>query len=685
MRTFHRVLSVAIAAAVLSTPVTAAELTGTLKKIKDSGTITLGHRDSSIPFSYFGDNSRQPIGYSHDLQLKVVEAIKEHGAVAIQQLYHVGAHGDSDNSFHPHWSPSGGPSYHDSDGSHPMTEAEILETIDGFVEAARRCRDAGFDGVEVWAAYLGMVDQFWTPWRNRRDDQWGGSLENRTRMSREILTRIRQVCGPDFIVGLAVSDEPDVKVALQRDELAKIIRLHDELGLIDYVTCGSGGYLDFYKLMPTFLYPEKLGADLASVLKGVVRNAVVIAESHIRTPENAETVLGEGSADLVSIVRGQIADPHLATKAGDDRPDEIRGCISCNQMCWGRRSRDYWISCLINPSVGRESEWNGDRFVKTGDPKRLLVVGGGPAGASAAIYAARKGIRTGVAAERFGGQVLDTMAIENFISVPYTEGPKLAAALEQHVKDYQVDVMNLQRAEKLVPAGADGLVEVQLANGASLKSKTVILSTGARWRQMNVPGENEYRNKGVAYCPHCDGPLFKGKRVAVIGGGNSGVEAAIDLAGIVAQVTLIEFDGKLRADEVLQRKLHSLPNVRVVTSAQTTEVLGDGSKVTGLVYKDRVGGDTHRVELEGIFVQIGLLPNTEWLKGVVELSPRGEIVIDDRGQTSVPGVFAAGDATTVPYKQIVIAMGEGSKAALSAFDHLIRSSAPVETADAVAA
>ena len=323
--------------------------------------------------------------------------------------------------------------------------------------------------------------------------------------------------------------------------------------------------------------------------------------------------------------------------------------------------------------------------IKAKAPYDVLVVGGGPAGAAAAIYAARKGIRTGVAAERFGGQVLDTMAIENFISVPYTEGPKLAAALEQHVKDYQVDVMNLQRAEKLVPAGADGLVEVQLANGASLKSKTVILSTGARWRQMNVPGENEYRNKGVAYCPHCDGPLFKGKRVAVIGGGNSGVEAAIDLAGIVAQVTLIEFDGKLRADEVLQRKLHSLPNVRVVTSAQTTEVLGDGSKVTGLVYKDRVGGDTHRVELEGIFVQIGLLPNTEWLKGVVELSPRGEIVIDDRGQTSVPGVFAAGDATTVPYKQIVIAMGEGSKAALSAFDHLIRSSAPVETADAVAA
>ncbi|NYZ61654.1 alkyl hydroperoxide reductase subunit F [Luteimonas deserti] len=316
-------------------------------------------------------------------------------------------------------------------------------------------------------------------------------------------------------------------------------------------------------------------------------------------------------------------------------------------------------------------------------PFDVLVVGGGPAGAAAAIYAARKGIRTGIAAERFGGQVLDTMAIENFISVKETEGPKLAAALEQHVREYEVDIMDLQRATRLVPAGADGLVEIGLENGASLRSRTVVLSTGARWRQMNVPGEDQYRNKGVAYCPHCDGPLFKGKRVAVIGGGNSGVEAAIDLAGIVAHVTLIEFDAQLRADEVLQRKLRSLGNVRVVTSAQTTEVLGDGSRVNGLVYRDRTGGDSHRVELEGVFVQIGLLPNTEWLKDVVALSPRGEIIVDDRGQTSLPGVFAAGDATTVPYKQIVIAMGDGSKAALSAFDHLIRT--PVQERQAVAA
>jgi alkyl hydroperoxide reductase subunit F len=315
-------------------------------------------------------------------------------------------------------------------------------------------------------------------------------------------------------------------------------------------------------------------------------------------------------------------------------------------------------------------------------PFDMLIVGGGPAGASAAIYAARKGIRTGVVTERFGGQVLDTMGIENFISVQETEGPKLAAQLENHVKTYDVDIMNLQRASALLPADPDGLYTVQLESGASLRSRSVILSTGARWREMNVPGEREYRGRGVAYCPHCDGPLFKGKRVAVIGGGNSGVEAAIDLAGIVAHVTLIEFDNRLRADEVLQRKLRSLPNVRVIVSAQTTEVHGAGGKVNALSYRDRNSGESHRVELEGVFVQIGLLPNTEWLKGTVALSPRGEIEVDARGQTSLPGVFAAGDATTVPYKQIIIAMGEGSKAALSAFDYLIRSSAPAEQAAA---
>lgn len=304
----------------------------------------------------------------------------------------------------------------------------------------------------------------------------------------------------------------------------------------------------------------------------------------------------------------------------------------------------------------------------------VLVIGGGPAGAAASIYSARKGIRTGIAAQRFGGQVLDTMSIENFISVTETEGPKLVRAMEEHVREYDIDVMNLQTASRLVPATEQGgLHTVEFESGASLKAKTVILSTGARWREMNVPGEQEYRTRGVAYCPHCDGPLYKGKDVAVIGGGNSGVEAAIDLAGLVKHVTLLEFADTLRADEVLQKKLKSLPNVTVIKSAMTTEVVGDGSKVTGLIYQDRNTEESHTVNLDGIFVQIGLLPNTEWLKDSVALSKHGEIEIDTRCATNIPGVFAAGDVTTVPYKQIVIAMGEGSKASLSAFDHIIRS------------
>jgi len=336
----------------------------------------------------------------------------------------------------------------------------------------------------------------------------------------------------------------------------------------------------------------------------------------------------------------------------------------------GRMGEEEILAKLDTGASARDAE-----KLSAKDAFDVLVVGGGPAGAAAAIYAARKGIRTGVAAERFGGQVLDTMAIENFISVNETEGPKLARALENHVREYDVDIMNLQRAAQLIPASAaGGLHEIKLENGASLKAKTLILATGARWREMNVPGEQEYRGRGVAYCPHCDGPLFKGKRVAVIGGGNSGVEAAIDLAGIVAQVTLLEFDSQLRADAVLQKKLNSLPNVTVITSALTSEVHGDGQKVTGLTYKDGNSSEFHQLELEGIFVQIGLLPNSDWLKGTVELTSRGEIIVDARGETSLPGIFAAGDVTTVPYKQIVIAVGEGAKASLSAFDHLIRSS-----------
>lgn len=340
----------------------------------------------------------------------------------------------------------------------------------------------------------------------------------------------------------------------------------------------------------------------------------------------------------------------------------------------GRMSLEEIVGKLDTNAAARDAVKLSEK-----DPYDVLIVGGGPAGAAAAVYAARKGIRVGVAAERFGGQVNDTMGIENYISVLETDGPKFAAALEAQVRHYEVDIMNLQRAEKIVPAAdVGGWVQVHLANGGVLQARSVIVSTGARWRNVNVPGEQEYKNKGVAYCPHCDGPLFKGKRVAVIGGGNSGVEAAIDLAGVVAHVTLVEFADALKADAVLVSKLKSLPNVTIHVNAQTTEITGDGQKVNGLRYKDRATGQETLVALEGVFVQIGLVPNTEFLKGTLELSKFGEIVIDDKCHTNLPGVFAAGDVTTVPYKQIVIAAGEGSKAALSAFDYLIRTPQPVE-------
>jgi NADH-dependent peroxiredoxin subunit F len=334
----------------------------------------------------------------------------------------------------------------------------------------------------------------------------------------------------------------------------------------------------------------------------------------------------------------------------------------------GRMSVEEIVAKLDTGAAARDAVKMSEKA-----PYDVLIVGGGPAGAAAAVYAARKGIRVGIAAERFGGQLNDTMSIENYISVLETNGPKLAADLEAQVHHYGVDIMAMQRASKIVSAEqTGGMTEVHLENGGVLKAKSVILSTGARWRNVNVPGEAEYKNKGVAYCPHCDGPLFKGKRVSVIGGGNSGVEAAIDLAGIVEHVTLIEFADQLKADAVLVNKLKSLPNVTIHANAQTTEITGEGGKVNGLSYKDRATDVVHHIELEGVFVQIGLVPNTEFLKGSLELSKFGEIVVDAKGHTSMPGVFAAGDCTTVPYKQIIIAAGEGAKAALSAFDHLIR-------------
>ena len=363
-----------------------------------------------VPVHRTGVLTRGNLAWESDEIIKpfqrITSRIREAGAVAIQQLYHVGAHGDSDLSFQPHWSPSGGLSYHDSDGSHRMTEGEIDELLAAHLAAAKRAKACGYQGVEVWAAYHSLIDQFWTPWSNTRDDRWGGSLENRTRFSRTLIENIRRACGEDFIIGLAISYSPAYEVTLQAESLCEIIALHDATGHVDYVTCGAGSYLEFEAIIPPFTHAEKLTTPMTAQLKGIVRHAVITSEAGVRTPENAETILSAGEADLVSIVRGQIADPHLARKVTEGRAEDIRGCISCNQMCWGRRSRDYWISCLINPSAGREWEWGGDRFTPAESPRSVLVVGAGPAGLEAARAAAERGHTVEIveASGQIGGQ-----------------------------------------------------------------------------------------------------------------------------------------------------------------------------------------------------------------------------------------------------------------------------------------
>ena len=502
--------------------------------------------------------------------------------VMIHQIYHVGQHGDFDNSYEPNWSPSGLPSYHDSDGSHAMSEAEIEEVIEGFVQAARRAKESGFDGVEVMAAYHAIFDQFWTPWSNRREDRWGGSLENRTRFSSEVLRRIRQTTGEDFIIGLGVSCDPDIEVTLPIEQLQEVVAWHDERELMDYVTCGSGSYFDFYKIMPTFLYPDKLGPPFAEALKQVCRHARIQSESHIRTPENANTVIGSGQADMVSIVRGQIADPHMAAKAMEDRPEDIRPCISCNQMCWGRRSRDYWISCLVNPSSGREFEWDGDRFTPAETPKRVLVVGGGPGGMEVARVAAERGhqVTLAEASHQLGGQFrlagMQPRRAQILDLIDWYEGQ-----LEKH--QVTVALNTPMEADEVKAAEAD----------------VVILATGS------LPAETGFQR----FRPEVDklpgielGNVWSvedvmarvarpGKKVLVLddGGNWRGCGTAWHLAEQGHEVTLVTPDSMVgrelvrsAADYPLRRKLKTL-GASFITDTLVKEWHGDGATLLNVL------------------------------------------------------------------------------------------------------
>jgi 2,4-dienoyl-CoA reductase-like NADH-dependent reductase (Old Yellow Enzyme family) len=445
---------------------------------------------------------------------KVTDAVHEHGATIIHQLYHVGQHGDFDNSYEPNWSPSGLPSFHDSDGSHAMSEVEIEEIVESFVQAARRAKESGFDGIEIFAAYNAIVDQFWTPFNNRRDDRWGGAFENRMRFSRLIMERIRKMAGEDFIVGLAVNMDPDVKVSLTIEQLEEIVAWHDERQLMDYVTCGTGSYFSFGGIIPSVFFADKLGAPHAEALKKALKHARMQCESHIRTPENADYVVAAGQADMVSIVRGQIADPHLANKAREGRAEDIRPCLSCNQMCWGRRYRDYWISCLINPSAGREFEWGGDRFTPAKKPKSVLVVGGGVAGLEAARVAAERGhkVTLAEASDRLGGQFrlagmqprrgqildyidwlerqLNKLQVKVLLNTPLDAGEIKAFGADEAIMatGSQPDGKGFQRALPALDAipgierGNVWTAEDVMSRAARLGQRVIVLDETANWK-----------------------------------------------------------------------------------------------------------------------------------------------------------------------------------------------------------
>jgi 2,4-dienoyl-CoA reductase-like NADH-dependent reductase (Old Yellow Enzyme family)/pyruvate/2-oxoglutarate dehydrogenase complex dihydrolipoamide dehydrogenase (E3) component len=564
---------------------------------------------------------------------RITDACHAHGTVMIQQIYHVGQHGDWDNSFEPNWSPSGLPSYHDCDGSHAMTEAEIAEVIEAFAQAARRAKDCGFDGIELFAAYNALIDQFWTPWSNRREDRWGGSFENRMRFSSAIIARIRALVGGDFIIGLAVSMDPGSEVMLSLEALCEVVAWHDSRGLIDYVTCGTGSYFDFSPLMPTVLYADKLGAPFAEGLKQAVTHAKVQAESHIRTPENAEVVIASGQADMVSLVRGQIADPHLAAKAMADRPEDIRPCISCNQMCWGRRFRDYWISCLVNPSSGREFEWGGDRFRPAERPRDILVVGGGLAGLEAARVAAERGHRVTLAeaSDKLGGQFrlagLQPRRGQILDLIEWYEGQ--LARLQ-----VQVRFNSPLEAEEVRAFGADAVVLATGSQPAGTGFQRALPQVG------RIPG---LERGNVCSVEEVMGRAARpGKRVLLLDdtGHWAGCGTAWHLAEQGHEVVLVtphpmaarELE-RTAADIPLRAKLKQL-GVTVLSESAVTAWHGDGATVRSLL-----DGGEMRVAAETLVLATANVAETGLVEALAkweqELHTIGDALAPRRAQTAI--------------------------------------------------
>lgn len=573
---------------------------------------------------------------------KVTDAVHAHGAVICHQLYHVGQHGDFDNSYEPNWSPSGLPSFHNSDGSHAMNEAEIEEIIESFVAAARRAKQAGFDGVELFAAYNAIIDQFWTPFNNRRDDRWGrGSLKSRTRFSSEIMRRIRKMAGEDFIIGLAISMQPHVEPNLSIEAMQEIVAWHDARNLMDYVTCGTGSYFSFHELMPTVFYADKLGAPFAEALKAVVRNARVQCESHVRTPENANYVVASGQADMVSIVRGQIADPHLANKAREGRPEDVRPCLSCNQMCWGRRYRDYWISCLINPSAGREFQWGGDRFMASASPKTVLVVGGGVAGLEAARVAAERGHRVTLAeaSDRLGGQFrLAGLQPRRQQIIDFLDW------YERQLRKLQVTVLynTLLEAADIQAFGAD---EVIVATGSQPDGQGFQRFFPDRDQLPGIQRGNVWSAEEVM-----GRQARLGRRVIVLdetanwkGGGTALhlAEAGYEIIVVTPAASVMFEMARTSADAPLRQRLRDL-GARLITDAGLREWHGDGAIVATF------GGPDERIAADSLVIATTNVPDTTVSSGLDELAI---------------GHRAIGD--TVAARTAVMAIYEGRKAGMA--------------------